>query len=451
MAKHTTTQTSPSWWERGWLVALIFLFPTHWFLQLSDADSYVQGLRVDYLILKLFVSQVLIWFLLAGWIWRERARWPEWKRTLLDHWMVALCVAALTATQLLSQRPIVGLWQLLSLLTAGGLAIYLWHHRGWVVTQPWRNAVMLALVFHSSIALGQWWLQGSVFPSYWWFGEPRLLGQPGLATGTWQGREFLLPYGVTAHPNVLAGSFVFYLVVLFRSATKTPRFWQGLKWLSIGLGLLTLGFTQSVTAFIGVSAGFTWHVFSHTAFGRALLAKLDLKKTLMIGGALAALLLVAAPLLFTAITTSAATSPSVTRRLWLADAAWRMWQDNPLFGVGLQQFTVHVEQFSQNREVVRFVQPVHHGGLLWLSELGIVGVGLVAFMAWLLFKKFQLTLNTRSIHHKTHLLRNAGTVVIVLLPILINDHYLLTSPAGLIGLIFLTYFSFLSGSSTRRL
>lgn len=449
MAKLPSFSSSvPSWWERGWLIALLFLFPTHWFLQLSDAQAYVQGLRVDYLILKLFVSQVLIWLVLLGWGWRERARWPEWLRAARRQWMEILCVAALATTQLLSQRPVIGLWQLLTLMTAGGLAIYLWHHRRWVAAQPWITVVAAALAFHSVIALAQWWTQGSVFSSYWWFGEPRLLGQPGLATSTWWGRELMLPYGVTAHPNVLAGSFVFYLIILFRNQEKLQSHWSIIKWGSVLFGLVALGLTQSITAFLGVGAGLSWFLFSHTEFFKRNVARLHHTHILSAFALGAFGVLVTAPLLLAYSTITFSDSSSFVRRTWLADAAWNMWKANPFFGVGLQQFTTQVEQFSTNAEVVRFVQPVHHVGLLWLAETGIVGVGLFMALGFFTLRRIFQAHRITHVQHKILLARNLGTVTLIILPLLINDHYLLTSPAGLIGIIFLTYFSFLADSNS---
>jgi hypothetical protein len=91
-----------------------------------------------------------------------------------------------------------------------------------------------------------------------------------------------------------------------------------------------------------------------------------------------------------------------------------MLDSQPLVGVGLNQFTSRVEQYTQIREVVRFVQPVHHLGLLWLAETGLLGL---MFLLWVLLE----------IKNKKLILP-----ILILLPIAVLDHYLLTQNQGLL-------------------
>jgi hypothetical protein len=110
---------------------------------------------------------------------------------------------------------------------------------------------------------------------------------------------------------------------------------------------------------------------------------------------------------------------SLSRRVTLNQAAIAMIDQRPQ-GVGLQAFTTQLERVSQSREIVRFVQPVHHLGLLWLAETGLLG--LVALGVGLIYlKRAQPTWLTGVI-----------LAAIWLLPVASLDHYLLTIQTGLL-------------------
>ncbi len=95
----------------------------------------------------------------------------------------------------------------------------------------------------------------------------------------------------------------------------------------------------------------------------------------------------------------------------------------PLLGVGLNNFTAEVEKYNRSDEVVRFVQPAHHVGVLWFADTGILGLCIVAFLA---LKKIQL--------------RKYVTPLCILFPILTLDHYLLTQQTGLLLTLFSLFF-----------
>jgi hypothetical protein len=107
------------------------------------------------------------------------------------------------------------------------------------------------------------------------------------------------------------------------------------------------------------------------------------------------------------------------RRVWLTDAATKIWSKSVLTGVGVNQFTAYLETVNPSKELVRFVQPAHHLGWLWLSETGLLGVMLVGLIIYLVC------------HKNPNQLNSVLTWLIVATPIIIWDHYLLTHPTGL--------------------
>jgi O-antigen ligase len=73
-------------------------------------------------------------------------------------------------------------------------------------------------------------------------------------------------------------------------------------------------------------------------------------------------------------------SESVVVRGELNHAAMRIWESTPFVGVGLGNFLVALPSFLPSR-IIYFLQPVHSIYLLLLSEIGIVGYGLIAVLA----------------------------------------------------------------------
>ena len=112
---------------------------------------------------------------------------------------------------------------------------------------------------------------------------------------------------------------------------------------------------------------------------------------------------------------------SINRRNYLNEAAFEIFKNKQLWGTGINNFTVFLEDFSQSRELIRFVQPVHNLALLILSEGGL----LLAALLYLIRDQ-----------HKTV---NFWQKTLILLAIASLDHYLLTQVAGL-NLLAVFYF-----------
>ncbi|MDP4030687.1 MAG: O-antigen ligase family protein, partial [Candidatus Beckwithbacteria bacterium] len=64
---------------------------------------------------------------------------------------------------------------------------------------------------------------------------------------------------------------------------------------------------------------------------------------------------------------------SFSRRSQLTNISLKMFQDRPLTGVGLNNFTVVMDRYGYVPAATRFLQPVHNIYLLILSETGLIG------------------------------------------------------------------------------
>ena len=105
-----------------------------------------------------------------------------------------------------------------------------------------------------------------------------------------------------------------------------------------------------------------------------------------------------------------------------------MFLDNPLTGVGLNNFTISMEKYGYVTAATRFLQPVHNIYLLILSETGLLG--LAAFI-YLLYKGWTLFIDKVQPCHLSLL------ILLILLFLGLFDHYFFTLQQGLLLLTIL--------------
>ena len=131
---------------------------------------------------------------------------------------------------------------------------------------------------------------------------------------------------------------------------------------------------------------------------------------------------------------------SITERTTGYREAWQMIKQNPVLGVGAGNYTVALWRMDKWRPVWE-LQPVHNVLLLFIAELGFVGVGLFLLVI-LTFFSFQLT-------DSKYQLRCYLLSVICILPLLLFDHYLYSSYFGL--MLSTVFFALFLKSDTQSL
>lgn len=404
------------------LVALVFLLPSNLFLTVSEYGALVHGLRVDYLIPKLYLTDVFILGMLVAWCaeWyttkrKKAAVKVDAPRQIAVVATVCLVVLFVAAQLVVSTRPVSTLWFMLKLLEFSVFFGWLTRHSALLRHSFVKLAFLSMLVFQSLLGVLQFSWQRSVFPSYLWLGETRLQHYAGISKGAFGGAERILPYGTTAHPNILGGILAIGAVVcaalLLRGAEKQQRWLIALCFiLSITVLLLTQSFSGMLTMILGLlmmwmrqqkkslsPRGFTW---------------------------LVAAMVVGIPMLLQLISVHTSLA-SITRRTWLNQAALELFAGLPLTGVGLNTFAAHVEKVMPTTEVIRFVQPVHHVPLLILSEVGAVGIVLVGMCLWVWWRVGGFAALRKN-------WRGLSVIVVPFLPLLTLDHYLWTNQVGML-------------------
>ncbi len=388
----------------SWLLAgLIFTTPLNLFFKFAESSAYVHGLFVDYLLPKLYLSDFFLIALSLTFLWQQKKRWSllKIKEWLKHHLLGILLIGGFTFSQAWAANPFSAWWFEGKLLLISLIGYSLLHHSPlWQMART-KWAVVTTLLFQSLLGLYQLVTQTNLLP-YRYLGETNFGSFAGLATQIIQGREVILPYGTTAHPNVFAGVIVIYGFLAWKLCSSQPWI-RILIASSMGI-LITLSFSASAQlALLGI-------IIYQLCSDRPLFHQ---PKKLF---SLSLFILVIIPLILIPLNQLFPGSLSIHRRAVLNQAAIQLFVHQP-FGVGLNNFTTQVETYLSSSEVVRFLQPVHHTILLILTETGVLGV-LIALWLWHQLEDHQ---SWKS---------GIGQTLWLLTPILALDHYLWSLQTG---------------------
>ncbi len=381
------------------LATVVFLAPTNLFYKFWETGSYIHGLQVDYLIGKFYASQAPVFALLAVWLLKRRTG-----EQLLGLWQkpsvkfLAYLLLILGLRQLFTPEPLMSLWHWFNLGVIALLIVFLRTNQNLTRHPLVLTAFVATVIFQSVVALAQYALQHELF-GFLFFGEPDLSQSIGIARFIVSGSEKILPYGTTAHPNVLAGFLAVYslMIILIFKQKKMGKLFDSLALIAMVLGIAALAATTSLS---GVATFFIGLLYLF------LPKKYNLKH-------ISLTLLLVTILIPIGIHLAAIVDPSnqsLTRRDYLQQAGLGIFADNVVWGTGLQTVTRSIEQYSRTSEIVRFTQPPHHVGILLASETGVIGVLLLLYLCtfW----------------------TNAS--LLLLIPLFTLDHYLFTLWPGLL-------------------
>lgn len=396
----------------------IFLIPSNLFYAIRIPEAYVHGLLVDYLIPKIYLIDVVGLFLLGAIVWKlyKDQAWESVIRSIKEWFKLSplrtALVLLLIGRQFFSPVPTASLWFVSSLLTPIVAVWFMTIFHTQIRSSVAKASIALTIVFQAGVATYQAFTEQSV-AGYLFFGEPNLSRSIGLAKTILGGVERVLPYGTTAHPNVLAGvlALLWWMFVTFQ---KKMDAW------TIGLGAVVLGvgvITQSVSALLMLALMVGY--LASKKIQKAILAHPTQVSALLVVG-----ILVIAPLVVGWGARQLPETESLTRRAILNRAAVSLTAQNPLFGTGLNAFSTQVEKTMERKEIVRFIQPVHNVGWLWIAETGLVGllVSLLIFRSSSSQTKYSL-----------------AKALVLVFPILVLDHYLMTLMVGRVVMLLILF------------
>lgn len=389
---------------------LIFVIPSNLFKVFFESSAYVSGLKVDYLIPKLYLSDIavitLLFFLMLS--TKNRTTIKNAINKMPNKLLFFLLLFILTLFQLGSLHPIISIMFLVRVF-ALVLTFLIIIKEDFLSSKITIVAIKTTLIFQSLLAWFQYLNQQSFF-GYLFLGETNLNSYSGIAKSTVFGPEKILPYGTTAHPNILGGVLAVFTLFHLNHIIYGTKKYQKINFIILLLSVSAILLTQSFSAFLALIIGsITIYLKIKHRF------KLTSRQYFTLFVTTNILILILLSGRFFQINK---TEISIFRRSYLNNTAYNMITDNAFTGVGLQNFTALAEKFSENDEIVRFVQPVHNLALLLISETGLLGVAILLIFILPILRKKQV------IKHPEYLL--------ALLPIAVLDHYLFTVQSGLL-------------------
>ncbi len=405
---------------------LIFSIPLNLFLKISVTDSFVNGLQVDYLIQKIYLSDLLLALtLIAG--AANLIRQHSLKKLLplaavqikkigSHHKILSLLILILAfiIRQLTTKRPAAAVFFALHLGAVYIFARLLTKQKKLLSTKFFNLTIIVTFLVQSFLGIYQFLTQKPLL-AYHFLGEPRFEPYYRLSRHIFSGQEKILAYGSTAHPNILAAAIVLLFLIIASKIKPFKKIKQNQTklWLISILFLLSLIIIYITQARAALATLILGCIFLERK-------KLNLKLTYNIKKIALTAVLFLVPAILAAMAWAYSYQPSIYRRHLLNIAAIDMFLDQPFLGQGLNHFTVHLEEFSRSTEVIKFIQPVHHLGLLLLAETGILGL-LILIFSWRLLKK------------KSRI--KIVTALLILSPLLISDHFLYSLQPGRLLLV----------------
>lgn len=394
-----------------WLLAgLIFFTPSNLFIKFGQDQAYVGGLLVDYLLVKIHLSDIIIALLLLTFLikyWQKKLTIAINKKSLL---ILLTLISVVLLRQLFTHKPLAGFFYAIKVFEFILLAKLLVKEKDLFKNKIILYSVFFTLIFQSAVGLYQFLAQQSVF-GFAFLGESNLQNFYGISKASFAGNEKILAYGTTAHPNILAGFAVVYSLILLKIIKNN---WL-IKIFIIALNTLILSITQSWSAGITLVISLIY-INSHNVL-KIIKHKINFKLffSLIIICSLLIVLFLQRIALFN-------NTDSVSRRNILNQVAWQMFRVHPLLGIGLNNFTANINLYNNNHQLRNFVQPVHHVVLLLLAENGIVGLAMIFQILQLIKVKIKA--------------KKLAKACLLLLPIISLDHYLVTNQTGALLLIF---------------
>ncbi len=373
---------------------LILFLPTQLGKHFWFDFSQVFSLRVDYLALTIYFWDFLSLSLLVIYISRK----AYLNKTALN--LALVFILAQVLSLIWATNTGAGFARLLSYTSALWFGVYVSSQKDQQIWTKMKTTFLFALCFEGALGILQVINKGSI--GFWVLGERSFnITTPAIAKFDFSGFELLRAYATFSHPNVFGAYLLIGLVVLIFGYRRL--IWREWPVVLISIVGTVLTFSRGAILFLMVT----------------LLYYLNKKGKVL----LLICLTIFSPIL--AIRFGSIFNYdllSIVRRQELSQIAINFFVNNPIFGVGLNNF---IPMLSGNllSGPNRFLQPVHNIYLLSLSETGVVGlVALVLLIGLPLYGLLRSSKNNR---------RFALLIcwTICLLTGLI-DHYFLTLPQG---------------------
>jgi len=354
---------------------LILFLPIQLGYHFWPKSAYVYGLRIDYLSPTLYLTDIIILFILFFYFPNLlRLIKKNVKKTIF---IIGLLVILFTSAFFAENQfaAIYGIFKFLEFLFLG-----IFIANGKKNNTTFSYLLAIPIIYESLITLAQFLNQSSLNGIFYFLGERKFTGlTPGIANASLNGELILRPYGTFSHPNVLAGFLVLSMTILIVQFVKQKKATKYFILGSLILGTIALFLTLSRVAII------LWIVL----LPFIILTKNNMnKKTIYVFFGIFIFFMFCVlntPLLLRFTQISLIDEAFVQRQLFLKEA-FDLFLKHPILGVGLNNFIVSIPSVMKPSEL-NSLQPVHNIFVLNLVETGIIGSLFFLYFLFLTIKK----------------------------------------------------------------
>lgn len=402
--------------EEVLLFLVFFLSPSQLAKHFWFPQSFIFGVRVDYLSFSVSLVDILIYFLFFIFIFRililKNRKQIGLKKDFL--FLVFLFFLVNLFTSVFPQNTFFYFLKVLPLF----LLLFYLSNYGNNPYSLFFFACSISLVFFGWLGVFQVIFGRTLGGMFWFLGERSFdVNTPGIALFSLLGKDYLRAYSTFPHPNVLSGFFV-VIIFLLLSIVYQIKQRRKIVFLTIILSFLPFFLAFSLNSFVSLVV-VLFVLLLHRRFGRwTILFMLHL------------IFLASIFSLFLPLKPNIKLESNFLERIQLLSLTRDVFLQSPVFGVGMNNFipsTIYSNISSESRNYL--LQPVHNIYALILSESGLFGFVLF----YLLFLNL---INFSLAKRKTWLL--AALVFIMITGLF--DHYWITLDQGRLAFVFLIYF-----------
>ncbi len=318
------------------ILCLPFQLGTFFFIE----ESFVFGIRTDYLAPALYLTDILAFMLIL-------LRFKHIGKANKAVYIFILLII----NSVLAYEPIVSFYRLIKYIelfllyrSISSIKINMYYVATCLIFSTSLQVVLCSLQF----------IYGSSLQGMWYYAGERLftMATPGIAKMSWDGKEFLRSYGTFSHPNALGG---FYALIVVWTPIALQKEGQIRKVLLQSLALFLVIISFSKNAFMGFFVASLPSVLSFK------------KKCVLCVIAKISMMVVVASLVLGASGDPAST----TKRWYLIKSAISIIQQHLWFGVGPGNY-LYAQSWIPHPFPYHFLEPVHNIFLLFIAEAGLV-------------------------------------------------------------------------------
>ena len=312
------------------LISLLsFLLPTQLGLHLNNLSPTVYGFKIDYLTPTIYLTDIVILPIIVYSLRKLKFS----KRQILFS-LLYIGFALINILTSSYQLAAVYKWLRISEMILLGLALM--NTKKFDSFKHFFKPLSYSMIIVCLLGIFQFLTKGSIGGIFYWLGERSFLfSDPNVSP---------YPYSTFSHPNSFAGFLLIFGIFLLKFKKRlSSRFF----WLLSTLVIVNLILTNSLNVYVSIVILILLKSFKIYSFPFFII---DFSQR------------------------------SISHRVELIGASFKMIKENWLSGVGLNNFIPNLPQVTKTFLNAWELQPVHNIFLLIFSETGILGLGIFCYL-----------------------------------------------------------------------